>query len=154
MGGERHVPDVLVQEAPMARLTTLLAVTLLVLGMLAGPALAKNGNNGNNGGNSLRAQSTAVDVTVTEVGDWYRVQHDLNADAATTVWNEPVKYANENQQASGVDTFDALWLYGPSHAQGHKGPVTVYYEDDGTWQHIAARFNGKGELVQVNGVRP
>ncbi len=136
----------------MARFTTLLAVTLLALGLIAGPALAKG--NGNNGGNSLRSQSTPVEVTVTEIGDWYRIDHNLAATAADTVWNEPVKYANVNQVASGVTTFDSLWLYGPSHELGHKGSVTVYYETDGAWQHITAKFTGKGRLVQANGVRP
>ncbi len=137
----------------MARFTTLLAVTLLALGLIAGPALAKGNSNGNSGGNSLRSRSTPVEVTVTEVGDWYRIEHNLNAAAADTVWNEPVKYANDNRMASGVDTFNSLWLYGPTHESGHKGTVTVYYESEGNWQHITARFTGKGELVQVNGVR-
>lgn len=137
----------------MTRIVTVAATAVLVLGLIAGPALAKPGNNGNNGGNSLRAQSTPVEVTVTEVGEYYRIQHDLEATAEQTVWNEPVKYANDNQVATGGGTFDALWLYAPSHDLGHKGQVTVYYNIDGAWQHITAQFNGKGELVHVNGAR-
>lgn len=137
----------------MTRIVTVAATAVLVLGLIAGPALAKPGNSGNNGGNSLRAQSTPAEVTVTESGDWYIIEHGLSAKADATVWNEPVKYANDNQQATGSEEFDQLYLFAPSHERGHKGQVTVYYDLDGTWQHITAQFNGKGELVHVNGAR-
>lgn len=132
-------------------LTVATMVAALALSSLA-PAMAKNGN-GNNGVNSLRAASTPVDVSVDERGDWYVITHGLGADADSTVWAEPVKYANDNQQATGSEEFDALWLFAPSHERGHKGQVTVYYDLGDEWQHITAQFNGKGELVRVNGQR-
>lgn len=136
------------------RITTLLAATLLAIGMIAGPAMAKPDKDAGAKGNSFRAQSTPAEVTVTESGDWYRIQHDLGVIAEDTVWNEPVKFGGENTQASSGDApadtpFDVLWL----PVDGHKGPVTVYYDTGDGWEHVTAQFNGKGELVHVNGER-
>lgn len=136
----------------MRRRTTLTAILALVfmVGLLAGPALADN--------NSLRAQAELADVTVTTTEldgiPYAAVRHDL--DYERYVWCEPVRLGGAAECFEGTDSFHTLYLgitEAPHQPVHHTGQVSVYYETDDGWKAIIAQFNGKGELLRVNGER-
>lgn len=43
---------------------------------------------------------------------------------------------------------------GIQHEVQHRGQVSLYLRVGDEWREIRAQFNGRGELVNVNGVRP
>lgn len=81
------------------------------------------------------------------------------------VYREPVRLGGgENFVLDGLggSTVDAFW-YGVSvpdedgvhHDIDHTGRVTSYYETaPDRWRSLAAQFNGRHELLRVNGVEP
>ncbi len=146
----------------MRRMTTLLATTLLAVGLVAAPASAKPDPSK---GNSQRSQATPVALDAGDIGfttcddgavEFYTIDHGFEeADGYT--WREPARLGGGNYVSDGGPTYGTLYLgvSGPECGEvHHKGQVSVYYEVDGELYSIIAQFNGKGELIRVNGVRP
>lgn len=158
------------------RKSLLLLVALLALSLIAGPAVAKNGNgNGPDRDNSKRSEATPIDldpgdieVVTTDVGaanfdetfDYYVVRHGVEYDEA--VYREPARTGPDNFRLGESDA-GAFWFSvsapdadGVQHRIDHRGQVAFFMKDadTGEWMSLKAQFNGKGELVHVNGVKP
>lgn len=160
----------------MRRALVLAMSTMMVLGMLAGPALANNGKGPPDRdaprGNSLISVSEPVelepgDVEVQtsdpgadnfeEAFDYYVVRHGIDYDNA--VYREPGRLGGDNFElaASSVGSY---WfgVSGPDEdgVQSeivHDGTVWVYFDTGDGWQHLKLEF-ADGELLSANGVSP
>jgi hypothetical protein len=137
---------------------------VFAFGMLAAPVLA------NGKGNSARSHATPVELTADDLGaamcangedvNYYTVQHNLGTDegaADDIIWREPARLGGQNVHFGPQSTaWNTLYLgvSGPECGDiQHKGQVSVYYEFEGETFSIVAQFNGKGELLRVNGVK-
>jgi hypothetical protein len=158
----------------MSRLFTLLAAMLLALGMLAGPALANQGQGGGpslEGGNWLAGVATPVelepgdvllrDLSLNGTYDYVEVRHNIAetyAGYTTLVQREPNRIGGQNRVTHNPTNYNEAWLsiLGPEGpGVHHKGTFSWYYEvDDNEWVSLKFQFNGKGELLNVNGVAP
>ncbi|QBI20794.1 hypothetical protein ER308_15285 [Egibacter rhizosphaerae] len=163
----------------MRRTLTLALAAAMTLGMMAAPALAQgNGNgNGNQGGgqpditergNSLASQAEPVELepgdisagTLEDGTEFITVDHQIVADHGeydTLVQREPTRYKG-NEVDHDPGQFNAAWvgIAGPQGPEiAHKGQMTWYYDtEDNGWVSLTFQFNGKGELLHVNGVSP
>lgn len=133
---------------------------MAVAATTAGP-----GNATSNGSRSTaqRADLTADDVSaqLCQNGEdvaYYAIAHGLGSDlgAATKItFREPARTGPENITV-GDGAWDTLYLgvTGPECGDiQHRGQVTVNYHYEDGIRTIVAQFNGKGELLRVNGVR-
>lgn len=135
----------------------------LAFGMMA-PALAKQPDRAVRG-NSLSSVAVPVVINAGDIGSvtcangntYYTVQHNLGANhgsADDILWREPNRLGGQNVSFGG-GIWNTLYL-GIANAQcaaiRHKGQVTVYYVYGNDVYSITAEFNGKGELLSVNGV--
>ena len=151
----------------MKKIITVMALVIaLALSTLA-PALANNGNG--QGNNSARSVAQLVELTADDIGAsmcdngedvrFYTVQHDLGSDlgaADDITFREPARTGPANLSVGG-GAWDTLYLgvSGPECGDiQHKGQVTVNYHYGDDIYTIVAQFNGKGELLHVNGVSP
>ncbi|TVR71148.1 MAG: hypothetical protein EA415_11750 [Sphaerobacteraceae bacterium] len=145
----------------MRSLVTASLVAVLAVTLFAGVALGKQPSVAERG-NALASQATQVELTEDDVrfvqfGDvsYVAIDHNLGG-WDNLVWREPARLGGQNN-VSGPDSFNTLYLgvAGPDGGGvAHKGQVSVYYEINGEWSSIIAQFDGKGELVHVNGVAP
>ena len=155
----------------MRRFTTVFVV-ILAMGMLAGTAMAGKGA-GNS--NSLRAQATPVeldpgDVEILESDTdadnfeeeftYYVVRHGIEYEEAS--YRGPARLGPENHVLGGSDA-GSFWfgVSAPDPEDGiqseivHKGQENLYMKDsNGDWHSLKVQFNGKGELLHVNGEAP
>jgi hypothetical protein len=138
---------------------------VFAFGMLAAPALANGPDRGNN---SARSMATAVELSADDLGAsmcdngedvrFYTVQHNLGSElgpADDITFREPARTGPENVSVGG-GAWDTLYLAvtGPECGEiEHRGQVTVNYHYGDDIYTIVAQFNGKGELLRVNGVR-
>ncbi len=135
-----------------------------------------NGNGKGQGqGNSLRSEATPAVVTSVEAevsdpdaGNFeeeftYYVLRFEGLPYDTWTYREPVRLGGENFVVEGEDeSINAFWFGvsapdgdGIQHQVHHKGQVSMYYETaGGDVVSLIAQFNGKGELLHVNGVAP
>lgn len=161
----------------MTRKITVLSMMLLLLALMAVPAVANNGKGQGtpdrvNKGNSLVSKAEPVEgVEVTarsadsemanfdEEFTYYRVDFD-EVVYSTWVYREPARLGGKNTVAELPDAgaASAFW-YGVSapdadgiqHPVGHDGKVIQYFETEDGWRSLSAEFS-EGELVHVNGV--
>lgn len=144
--------------------------TVLALSAFGGAALANNGK-----GNSARSVAEPVEITSVEaeVSDpdaanfddeftYYTVRFE-EIEYDTWTYREPVRLGGNGDFVDETGgTADAFWFGvtapdedGIQTEIEHKGQVSMYYEtEDGDVYSIIAQFNGKGELLHVNGVEP
>lgn len=145
--------------------------TMLVIAMVSAmalstmaPAMAK--------GNSARSEATPAEITsvVAETSDpgaanfeeefTYYVIRFEEIDHVQWTYREPARLGGKNHEAEWASTSTAFWFGvtapdgdGIQHEIAHKGQVNMYYETpDGDIYSITAQFNGKGDLLHVNGV--
>jgi hypothetical protein len=137
---------------------------LLLVGLTAGPALAQDQGRGN----SARSVAAPVELTAGDLGAsmcqndvdvaFYTVQHNLGSNegaADAIIWREPTRLGGQNVSIGG-GAWDTLYLgvSGPECGDiQHKGQVSVSYQYEDETFSIVAQFNGKGELLSVNGVK-
>lgn len=142
----------------MRKLTLSAMVALLALGLLAGPAAAKNGNGAQKG--KTHASTVALlnaeaqpsdDVEVRRSGDWYVISHEVDATEADSIlWREPSVYGGGFEEVAPATVAD-LWLYAPGNEiRQHSGLVQVSYEVDGEWFELRMQFDEDGVLRTVN----
>jgi hypothetical protein len=150
----------------MKRSIVVALTALLALGMVAGPAVANPGQG--QGNNSARAVAEQVELTADDLGAsmcqngedvrFYTVQHNLGSEhgaADDITFREPARTGPENVSVGG-GAWDTLYLAvsGPECGDiQHRGQVTVNYHYGDDIYQIVAQFNGKGELLRVNGVK-
>jgi hypothetical protein len=151
-------------------------VAILAMTLVAGAAMANNGNGHANGkGNSARSVAepaviTSVEAEVSDPGatnfeeefTYYVVRfEEINHTEWT--YREPTRLGGNGDVSMDWDgTSSAFWFgvsapdaNGIQHEIEHKGQVSMYYEtEDGAVYSIIAQFNGKGGLLHVNGVKP
>jgi hypothetical protein len=151
-------------------------VAILAMTLLAGAALANNGNGHANGkGNSARSVAepaviTSVEAEVSnpdadnfdEEFTYYVVRFE-DIDHVGWTYREPARLGGNGDVSMDWDATSGAFWFGVSapdadgiqHEIGHKGQASMYYEtEDGDVYSIVAQFNGKGELLHVNGVAP
>lgn len=133
-------------------------VAMLVLGLMAGPVLAKNGQGAQKDKThpSTVAQLNADaqpsdDVEVRRSGDWYVVSHEVDAtDADSILWREPNVYGGGFEEVAPSTVAD-LWMYAPSNeTRQHTGLVQVSYLVDGDWYELRMQFDEDGTLRTIN----
>ena len=155
----------------MKKIITVMALVIaLALSTLA-PALA---NNGNGQGNSARSIATPAEITsvTAETSDpeatnfeeefTYYVVRFEEIEHVQWTYREPARLGGQNHDVGWEGTSDAFWFGvsapdddGIQHEILHRGQVSMYYETaGGDVYSIVAQFNGKGELLHVNGVSP
>ena len=152
-----------------------IAAALVLLMAMAAPVAAQN-NSDLNRLNAI-AEATGSDASnVVEVFDgdnliWYVVSHCFPDrtpfaahDADEILWCEPQRYGNElidvTQQTQDWNVVD-LWLYGPDNPGfydppepvHHKGRVKLFFRFGEDWYSVTTMFNGKGNLLSINGDR-
>lgn len=124
-------------------------------------------------GNSMRSEAQPVTVTSVEaeVSDpsasnfeeefTYYVVRFEDVEFDKWMYREPARLGGgENHVAEFSTTWDAFWFgvtapdsEGIQHKINHKGQATQYFMDtEGNVYSLTAQFNGKGELLHVNGV--
>jgi hypothetical protein len=130
----------------------------------------------NGQGNSARsvAEPAVITSVEAEVSDpdranfeeeftYYVVRFETIENVVNWTYREPaVRGGNNDYSIVTSGSWSAFWfgVSGPDgsgiqHPVDHKGQVSMYYEtQDGDVYSIIAQFNGKGELLHVNGVRP
>jgi hypothetical protein len=144
----------------MKKIITVMAMVIaLALSALA-PALAngktlERGNWLSDVAEPVELQSTDITFHTINGVDYVRVQHNIGA-FETLVQREPARY--RQNVVTGPGDFDVAWL-GIVDSDGtpvdHKGQLNWYYEvDDDQWVSLTFQFNGKGELLHLNGVSP
>ena len=149
----------------MKKIITVMAMVIaLALSALA-PALA---NGHLEKGNWLSGVATPVELQPGDIvpgalddgTEFVTVNHQIVAKHGaydTLVQREPARY-RQNVVTADPENFNSAWL-GIAGPQGpeiaHKGQMTWYYNtaEDG-WVSLTFQFNGKGELLHVNGVSP
>lgn len=151
-----------------------LAVMVMTVALMisaVAPAMAKGGpaqGKSLERGNWLSGVAQPVELTPDDIStgtlangtEYVTIDHRIAADHdgyTTLVQREPVRYKH-NVVDTAPANFNSAWLgiSGPSGPEiAHKGPMQWYYEvGDDEWVSLTFQFNGKGELVHVNGVRP
>jgi hypothetical protein len=113
-------------------------------------------------GNSARSEATPValtadDVNIVQFGtfSYVAIDHNLGDQGCTYTYREAARLGGQTEDALDLGTFNTLYL-GVSdggNAISHKGQVSVYYTCDDGVKSIVAQFNGKGEVLSVNGVK-
>ncbi len=151
----------------IAALTAVLAMSLF-----AGAAIAKQPDKAERG-NSLRSEATLIDLEEGDVEIQVSDESAANFDEEFTyyvvrglpeydraIYREPARLGGQNVELGGWDG-GSFWFgvtapdeNGIQHPIEHKGQVSLYLEVDGEWQWLKVQFNGKGELLSVNGVEP
>lgn len=86
------------------------------------------------------------------------MEHD-QADFKQLVYREPAHLGPEHH-CLGSGSYDSFWFgvsgpdkSGTQHEIDHKGKVFLYFKKNGQWKPLYAQFDGKGNLVRVNGVK-
>jgi hypothetical protein len=142
----------------MRKLSLHALVAMLLVGLMAVPAFAKNGQGP---GKDHTHPSTIAhlnahaepsgDVAVRQAGDWYVVSHEVDATEADTIlWREPNVYGGGFVEVAG--TVSDLWLYAPGNAtRQHTGLLQVFYDVDGRWLELTLQFDEDGVLQTING---
>jgi hypothetical protein len=151
------------------RLTFAAFLALLLAMSTVGVVVAQGQGNGNS------ARSVAEPATITSVEaevsnpaaanfeeefTYYVVRFDP-IDHVHWTYREPARLGGSNTSVAWAGTSNAFWFgvtapdsQGIQHNFDHKGQVSMYYETaDGDVYSIIAQFNGKGELISVNGVK-
>ena len=138
-------------------ITVTTMVVALALGMMA-PAMANN---------SARSTATPVelgadDVNIVQFGEfsYVAIDHNLGDQDCTYTYREAARLGGQTAEPVDLDGFNTLYLgVSAPDAEGnqgeifHKGQVSVYYDCNGETQSIVAQFNGKGEILHVNGIK-
>lgn len=161
------------------RLRVVMAAMMAALALFAGPAVAQD-NPGRAYGppegdepicderhNNLSSQADPIELedgdveekTATnddgeEVTFWV-VHHGVEYQRA--VYREPARLGPDNFCLGGSDV-GSFWfgIAGPDLTRiEHQGQVRLYFEDaNGDWHSLRAQFDGRGQLLHVNGVEP
>jgi hypothetical protein len=135
----------------------------------ASPAVANHNNN------RRRSEAEPVDLesgdVVAKTADpsqanfeeeftYWRVDHGIVY--TESEYREPARTGPDVYHLGGGD-YESFWfgVSGPDddgvqHEINHKGQVAFYMLEEGTgeWKSLKVQFNGKGELIHVNGVEP
>lgn len=88
--------------------------------------------------------------------DWWVVSHEVDAATVDQIWwYENNQFFDVTQPQPDRPIVSDLWL--PKEGRD-AGNLRVFYkvngEDGYEWVYLNVRFNGRGDLVQVNNVRP
>lgn len=114
-----------------------------------------NGN-GNNEDSPFRSygqaksQATQAPVTGWRLGENVHpipVHEPMYYMGDAFIWHEPSAGYNMEEVSNGAIT----GLYHQTH---RPGLITLFYRVDDEWYYLDVRFDGNGELVNVNGVEP
>lgn len=124
--------------------------------------------------NNLRGKATQIDINRDDIHvkksdpdqdnfdekfTYYRVDHDQGP-FSQLVYREPARLGPENH-CLGSGSYDSFWFGvsapgddGIQHEITHEGKVSLYFQEtDGDWKSLIAQFDGKGNLLRVNGVK-
>ena len=96
------------------------------------------------------AQPSEVDnIRVSD--EWWVVEHEVDAAEVEQIWwYEGGTFYDVTQPQEDRPVVSDLWI-----DERDAGNITVFYKmNDDEWLYLAPRFNGRGDLVQVNGIRP
>ncbi len=149
---------------------TFAAFLALLLAMSTVGAVVAQGQGQGNSARSVAepATITSVEAEVSNPGagnfdeefTYYVVRFE-EIDHVHWTYREPSRLGGNNHSVAWEGLSDAFWfgvsapdINGIQHEIEHKGQVSMYYEtEDGDVYSIIAQFNGKGELLSVNGVK-
>ena len=84
-------------------------------------------------------------------GEYWVVEHEVDAKEVEQIWwYENNEFHDVTQPQEDRPEVSDLWIN-----ERDAGNITIFYlMNDDEWLYLAPRFNGRGDLVQVNGFRP
>lgn len=132
------------------------------------PALAKNDNSRRHEAEPVELESGDVVELVSDPGagnfdeefTYWRVDHGVAYDESE--YREPARTGPDVFELDGSDV-GSFWFGvsapdedGIQHEFDHKGQVALYMKESetGEWKSLKAQFDGKGDLLHVNGIEP
>jgi hypothetical protein len=103
--------------------------------------------------------SEVINIHLTNNGKWYVVEHQVDAQDIDQIWwYQGGEFFDVTQPQPGHPPVSDLWLPTANNEDWDlmgAGNITIFYHTgEGEWLHLSPRFDGRGNLVQVNNVRP